>query len=267
MLRLAGVTYRYPGAAHASLHGVHLDLPAGQVTGLAGPAEAGKTTLCLVAGGLAPRVAGGTLGGEISLDGWDVRAWPMHRLIEQVVTGLQDPAGQLSLIAERVLDEVAFGPANLGLARDEVVARAEEALSALGIETLAHRDPRTLSGGQQQLVVLAGLFAMRPRYLVLDEPLAHLDAAGERLVLSALRRLADAGTGVLLVEQRVTALIEACDSVAIIARGNILARGPAVETLSDPTVAALGVDELPEARLRRQLLEAGLDPALLEAPA
>jgi energy-coupling factor transporter ATP-binding protein EcfA2 len=245
---------------------VDLDLPDGSVIGLAGAAETGKTTLCLVAGGLAPRVVGGHLVGDITLDGQDVSRWPMHRLAEQVVTGLQDPAGQLSHIADTVFDEVAFGPANLGLPTDQLAARAEEALERIGIGDLAARDPLLLSGGQQQLVVLAGLLAMRPRHLVLDEPVAHLDATGTRSVLQAIAAIAETGTAVLLAEQRTEALVAVCDRLAVMADGNVVADGPVDEVLAEPSTAALGVEEPADVRLRRLLTEAGLDPGLAEAP-
>lgn len=263
MLSLCGVSYRYPGARHEVLHAVDLELHPGTVTGLAGAAEAGKSTLCLVAGGLAPRVAGGTVNGEITIDGEDVRGWPMHRLAEWVVTGLQDPAAQLSLMAETVFEEVAFGPANLGLPRDEVIARSEQALERVGIEVLREHDPTRLSGGEQQLVLVAGLLAMRPRYLVLDEPVAHLDAAGARHVLEAIRAVAAAGTAVLVAEQRALAWA-ACDSVAVLGHGNIVATGSPDEVLAKPGIAALGIEEPAHVRLRRRLAQAGLDPALLE---
>lgn len=266
MLRLAGVSYRYPGAGHETLHAVDLELHPGTVTGLAGASEAGKSTLCLVAGGLAPRVAGGRLNGEITLDGQDIRAWPMYRLAEHVVTGLQDPGGQLSLIAETVFGEVAFGPANLGLPADEVAARADEALHLVGIEGLRERDPARLSGGQQQLVVLAGLLAMRPRYLVLDEPLAHLDPDWARLVLEAVRSIADTGTAVLMAEQRAVAWA-VCDAVAVLGHGNIVAIGPPQEVFANPTIATLGIEAPAEVRLRRRLAEAGIEPSLLDGVA
>lgn len=262
MLRLAGVSYRYPGAGHETLHAVDLELYPGTVTGLAGAEQAGKSTLCLVAGGLAPRVVGGTVNGEIDIDGQDTRDWPMHRLADLVVTGLQDPGGQLSLIAETVFGEVAFGPANLGLPYDEVVASAEEALRLVGIEHLRAHDPTRLSGGQQQLVVIAGLLAMRPRYLVLDEPVAHLDAASAKLVLTAIRAAATAGTAVLMAEQRPEAWT-ACDAVAVLGHGNILATGAPDEILSNPRITTLGIEEPAEVRLRRRLSEAGLDPELM----
>ena len=265
MLTLRDVSYRYAGAPRDCLHAVSLDVPAGHITGLVGPADAGKSTLCLIAGGLAPRVIGGRLIGEVRIDGEDVARWPMHRLAQYVTCGLQDPAGQLSLVADTVLDEVAFGPANLGLPREEIVERASTAMCQVGIGSLAGRDPRHLSGGQQQLVVLASLMAMQPRVLVLDEPVAHLDARGTREVLDAIVALAGAGTAVLLAEQRSSALASVADSLALVAGGNIVAQGTVHEVLEDPTTAALGVEPLPEQRLRTRLLAAGLDPTLLDS--
>ena len=264
MLSLEGVSYRYPGAGHETLHAVDLELHPGTVTGLAGAAEAGKSTLCLVAGGLAPRVVGGKVNGDIVIDGQDVSDWPMHRLAELVVTGLQDPGGQLSLIAETAFGEVAFGPANLGLPYDEVVERAEEALRLVGIERLREHDPARLSGGQQQLVVIAGLLAMRPRYLVLDEPVAHLDAASAQLVLAAIRAAARTGSAILVAEQRPEAWA-ACDSIAVVGHGNIVTTGTPDEILATPTITALGIEEPAEVRLRRRLAAAGLDPDLAES--
>ena len=264
MLRLAGVSYRYPGAGYETLHAIDLELQAGTVTGLAGAAEAGKSTLCLVAGGLAPRVTGGRLNGDITIDGRDVSAWPMHQLAEHVVTGLQDPGGQLSLIAETVFGEVAFGPANLGLSAGEVVSRTDRALRVVGIDGLRERDPAHLSGGQQQLVVLAGLLAMQPRYLVLDEPVAHLDPGWATLVLEAVRAIAAAGTAVLMAEQRAVAWA-VCDAVAILGHGNIVAVGSPQEVFANPTFATLGIEEPAEVRLRRRLAEAGLEPSLLDS--
>lgn len=264
MLSLRGVSYRYPGAKVESLHGVDLDLAEGTITGLVGPADAGKSTLCLVAGGLAPRVVGGRLVGQVGIDLEDVAGWPMHRLAEQVVTGMQEPTGQLTLIAESVAEEVAFGPANLGLPRDDVVTRTWTALEQVGAAELAERDPTALSGGQQQLVVLAGLLAMRARHLVLDEPLAHLDATAAGRVLTAVRAAADEGTAVMVAEQRIDELAAVCDTVAVMGAGNILAWGPTDEVLARPSLAPLGI-ETSQRRIERRLAEAGFDLEAMES--
>jgi energy-coupling factor transporter ATP-binding protein EcfA2 len=198
VLSLDGASYRHAGATTESLREVTLELRDGTLTGLVGSSGAGISTLCLVLGGLAPRVVGGQLSGQLRVDGHDATDWPMPRLVEDVVVGLGQPAAQLSMVAGTAFEEVAFGPANLGLARDLVVAQARTALERLGIADLAERDPATLSSGEQQRVVIAGLVAMRTRHLVLDGALAHLDPVGRAQALDVLRDLADDGAGVLL---------------------------------------------------------------------
>jgi energy-coupling factor transporter ATP-binding protein EcfA2 len=259
MLTLRGATYRYPGAAADSLQGVSLTLPEGSVMGIVGAAEAGLSTLCLVLGGLAPRVIGGQLRGSLLVDGRDVGDWPMHRLCGTVVLGVGRPAGQLSMVAESVYEEVAFGPANLGLPRAEVMARVDDAIDQVAIGNLASRDPRRLSGGEQQLVAMAGLLAMRAPHLVLDEPVAHLDARGREMVLSAIRAVAAAGTAVLVATRSSDVVSRCCSSVLVMAGGRLVAQGPAALVLADPATRALGVAEPAETRLRRLLAEAGLD--------
>ena len=264
-LELTGVGYRYAGARHPSLLDVDLVLPDATVVGLAGASESGKTTLCLVASGLAPRTVGGKVRGTIRLDGEDVDAWPMHRLAERIGIGFQNPGTQLSQVADTVFEEVAFGPMNLGLPRAEVVARTWDALEALRIGALAERDPRRLSGGQQQLVATAGLLAMRPTHLVLDEPTAQLDPAGTRLVADAIGRLAADGASILVAEQKTDLLAEVALRVVVLDGGRVVREGPTAEVLSDPSLPDLGVAPPAAVRLRRAGLAAGLDPARLGA--
>ena len=167
-----------------------------------GASEAGKTTLCLVASGLAPRTVGGTLTGRLLLDGADTAPLAMHELAGRIGIAFASPTTQLSGVAATVYEEVAFGPMNLGVPRSELIARTEEALAALRIESLADRDPARLSGGQQQLVAIAGLLALRPAHLVLDEPTAQLDPAGTAMVATALAGLAANGASILVAEQK-----------------------------------------------------------------
>lgn len=264
-LSLRGVGYRYAGAERAALLDIDLDLPDGAVVGLAGASESGKTTLCLVVSGLAPRTVGGRIRGTVSLDGEEVDGWPMHRLAERIGIGFQNPTTQLSGVATTVFEEVAFGPMNLGVPRDEVVGRTWDALGAMRIDGLAERDPARLSGGQQQLVAIAGLLAMRPEHLVLDEPTAQLDPAGTRLVGDAIQRLAAEGASILVAEQKTDLLGSVADSVVVLAQGRIALHGAADRVLSDPRLAELGVPEPSPVRLRRAVADAGLAPARVEA--
>jgi len=262
-IALTGVGYRYAGATKPALLDVDLELPDGEVVGLAGASEAGKTTLCLVVSGLAPRTVGGQIRGRITLEGEDVDAWPMHRLSQRVGIGFQNPSTQLSLVCDTVFEEVAFGPMNLGMPRDEVVARTWAALETLGIDGLVERDPRRLSGGQQQLVAIAGLLALRPEHLVLDEPTAQLDPAGTQLVADAVARLGANGASILVAEQKTDLLAAICSRVVVLEGGRIAIQGAAAEVLADPTLLELDVPEPSEVRLRRTAESAGIDPARL----
>jgi energy-coupling factor transport system ATP-binding protein len=262
---LRGVGYRYAGAQAAALLDVDLDLPDGAVLGVAGASESGKTTLCLVVSGLAPRTVGGRIRGTIALDGEDVDTWPMHRLAARIGIGFQNPSTQLSQVATTVFEEVAFGPMNLGVPRDEVTERTWESLAAMRIDGLAERDPARLSGGQQQLVAMAGLLAMRPEHLVLDEPTAQLDPAGTRLVGDAIQRLAADGASILVTEQKTDLLAAVADRVVVLDGGRIVLGGEAEAVLSDPRLAELGVPEPSGVRLRRAVSAAGVAGGAVEA--
>ena len=264
-LELAGVGYRYPAADTPTLLNIDLLLPNATVVGLVGASESGKTTLCLVASGLAPRTVGGRIRGTVRLDGEDVDAWPMHRLAERIGIGFQNPVTQLSQVADTVFEEVAFGPMNVGLPRDEIVERTWNALDALRIAELAERDPRRLSGGQQQLVATAGLLAMHPMHLVLDEPTAQLDPAGTRLVADAIGRLASDGASILVAEQKTDLLAELASRVVVLDAGRVVRDGPAGDVLADPTLIDRGVAPPSAVRLLRAAEAAGIDREQLGA--
>jgi energy-coupling factor transporter ATP-binding protein EcfA2 len=265
MLELVQVTYRYAGAAGPSVQGIDLRIAEGEVVGLCGPSESGKTTVCLVASGLAPRAIRGSLQGRLVIDGADVSGRPMHELVSRVGICFQDPMTQLSGVSGTVYEEVAFGPMNLALPREEIVARTEEALAALRITDLAPRDPTRLSGGQMQLVAIAGVLAMRPAHLVLDEPTAELDPAGSALVGDAIRRLAGEGRPILIAEQRTDLLAQVCDRVVLLGEGRVVLEGSTAEILADPRLRELGVPEPSAVRLRRRVVEAGLDARRIDA--
>ena len=265
ILTLSGVEYRYPAAVAPSLDGVDLVVGPGEVVGLVGPNEAGKTTLCLVASGLAPVAIGGRLVGTVEIDGARTIDLRPHELAQRVGILFQNAATQLSGTVPTVWEEIAFGPRNIGLPRDEIGVRVERSLELLRIAPLAPRDPNRLSGGQAQLVALASVLALGPRALVLDEPTSQLDPEGTRLVGEAIRRIvADTGAGVLVVEHK-TGLLEAiCDRVIVLSAGRSVAGGTADEVLGDPGLVTLGVDPPPGVRLRRAIAGAELPPTVVD---
>ncbi len=135
----------------------------------------------------------------------------------------------------------------------------------MAIDVLAEREPQRLSGGQQQLVAMAGLLAMRPEHLVLDEPTAQLDPAGTRMVADAIARLAANGASILVAEQKTDLLAEVASTVVVLAEGRVALHGTAGTVLSDPRLVELGVPEPSAVRLRRMAAAAGVGTARLEA--
>ena len=262
-LSVEGVGYRYAGARAPSLLDLDLEVADGEIVGVAGASEAGKTTLCLVLSGLAPRTIGGQVRGTVRLDGEVVDDWPMHRLSEHVGIGFQSPTNQLSQVARTVFEEVAFGPMNLGMPRDDVVDRTWVALDLLRIADLAARDPLRLSGGQQQLVAMAGLLALRPKHLILDEPTAQLDPEGTRLVGEAIGALAAAGTSIVIAEQKTDLLAAVCSRALVLDAGRVALVGEAKGVLANERLAELGVAEPASVRLPRLAAAGGVEDAPL----
>jgi energy-coupling factor transporter ATP-binding protein EcfA2 len=263
MLDLRGVGYRYAGYATPVLHDIDLTLADGEIVGVVGANESGKSTLSLVASGLAPGSIGGGLIGTLTIDGEDMAGRPLHEFSTRVGIGFQNPATQLSGVTGSVFEEVALGPMNLGLRARETVERTNAALATLGIEPLAEREPRRLSGGQAQLVVIASLLAMRPAHLVLDEPTAQLDPEGTRLVGEALRELAATGTALLIVEHKTDLLDGLCSRILVLDAGRIVLDGPADHVLADPRLDDWGVEPPSRIRLSRALTMRELDPAVI----
>jgi energy-coupling factor transport system ATP-binding protein len=271
-VQMRGATYAYAGTKATVLEGVDLDVEPGRVVAVVGPNESGKSTLCLVAAGLAPAAIGGRLSGSVVLDGQESATLKPYEAAQRCGILFQNPATQLSGTSATVWEELAFGPRNLGLSIDEVAERVEEAMTTLQIGGLAERDPHRLSGGQAQLVALASVVALRPSMLVLDEPTSQLDPAGTRLVGDALARLAASGTAILLVEHKTGLVERVADQVVLLVGGRIETVGPAAMVLADQRIDEFGVDPPPSARITRALAAAGhadrlagLDLAALEA--
>lgn len=258
-LTMRNVGYRYAGAAAPSLLDIELELEPGSVLGVVGANGAGKSTLCLVVSGLAPTTIGGELTGVLAVDGESTAGDAAHELAQRRGILFQNPATQLSGTSSTVWEEVAFGPRNLGLDLADIVERVEEALAALGIEQLGARDPSRLSGGQAQLVALAGVLAMRPAYLVLDEPTSQLDPTGTELVAAAIVAVARARrSAVLLVEHKTDLLVQICSRVAVMDAGRIVHAGYGRDVLADERLEGWGVEPPSAVRLARAAARDGV---------
>jgi energy-coupling factor transporter ATP-binding protein EcfA2 len=201
VLVVEGLAFRYRDRDAQAIQDITLELDRGQLLLVAGSSGCGKTTLIRAINGLVPRSYKGELTGTVRLSGEETVGLSLAQISHQVGTLLQDPERQI--LGSRVLNEVAFGLENLGLPRDDIRTRAEAALERLGISHLAERETHLLSGGEKQKVAMAGVLAMEPSLLLLDEPLASLDPASAQEALGMIRDLVDGGMSVMLVEHRV----------------------------------------------------------------
>jgi energy-coupling factor transport system ATP-binding protein len=173
-------SYRNGNAVLAALRNISLDVHPGETVAVLGANGSGKSTLARLANGLLLPEAG-----TVTVDGCGTDDESRTQEIrERIAIVLQHPDDQI--VATTVEDDVAFGPENLGLSRDEIRRRVDEALLSVGLVGLERREPHLLSGGQKQRLAIAGALAMQPRYLVLDEPTSMLDPEGRRDVAAII---------------------------------------------------------------------------------
>ena len=200
-LVIENLSFKYRTRPELAIENISFELRPGEILLIAGSSGCGKTTLARCINGLIPRSYRGERQGKVLLHGKDVSEMPIAEVSQTVGTLLQDPERQI--VASNVYNEIAFGPENLGLPREEVIQRVEGALKRLGIEHLREQQTFDLSGGEKQKVALAGLLALNPSILLLDEPLASLDPASSYEALEVFRGLADEGKTIILIEHRV----------------------------------------------------------------
>jgi cobalt/nickel transport system ATP-binding protein len=257
ILEARGLSFDYPGGRPA-LNGLNLVAGGGRKLAILGANGAGKTTLLLhLNGTLKPKA------GEIWLDGeaMGYSRSQLNRWRRQVGLVVQDPDDQL--FAQSVAADVSFGPLNLGLGKDEAKSRVDWALESLRIADLAGLPPQALSHGQKKRAAIAGLVAMRPKILLLDEPAAGLDAHSVAHLLSVLDKLVEAGGSLIFSTHDADLALAWADEVALFHEGRVLKQGGAAEILCDADLLKSALLKLPwAAAMGLALKRSGkLDPA------
>lgn len=240
LVEVDGLSFRYRRASEFALRDISLVVEPGSVTLVAGPSGCGKSTLIRALNGLVPHSYPGELHGEVRVRGRSTRELRLRDIARTVGTVLQDPARQI--VGATVEAELAFGPENLALPPAEIRRRLQAVTTRVGIEHLVGRETAALSGGERQLVAVAGILMMEPEVLVLDEPLANLDPATADRLIEILRRLARDGRAIVIVEHRVEeALALEPDRVLYLDAGRAIYEGPVRGFLSvaDPTAVKL----------------------------
>lgn len=231
MISLLDVSFSYGG--RRALDHVTLNIEKGEHIAIIGRNASGKTTLAMAMNALIT-----PLEGDCAVDGVSTKADPMfaRRAVGMV---FQDPESQA--VARRVWDDIAFGPLNLGLQEDEVNRRAMGSLCLVGLGEQAKSDVSCLSGGQKQLLAIAGILAMEPSYVIFDEPTALLDGTGCRLVREAMASMKKSGISIIIITHDIEEALQA-ERIVALHNGQIIAdTTPAVLFSDEELMARIGI--------------------------
>ena len=227
---MENVTWTYSGAKEPAIKNVNLKVSRGEILIITGPSGAGKTTLCRCLNGLIPHFFRGELQGNIWVSGLSVRDYDTPVLSGKVGLCFDNPSNQL--FCTSVLEELAFGPENYCLPREEIRARVDYALDFSRLHGYEMKSPHSLSGGQQQACAIAAIAAMHPEILALDEPTSNLDPYGTELVFQRINDIVrkEAKT-MVIVEHKLDEILPLADRLVVMSRGEIVSDGPPLRVL------------------------------------
>jgi energy-coupling factor transport system ATP-binding protein len=217
-LEARNLAYRYPGSERKILDGADLAVKRGEVLAIVGLSGCGKSTLCYCLCGIIPHIYQGYMEGDVLIDGVSASGMKLPEIVTKLGIVFQDPDTQL--FSPTVEDEIAFGPENLCIERDEIGLRIESSISQVGMENHRLDSPNHLSGGQKQLVALASVLSLKPEILILDEAMAQIDAEGRKLIKKTIRSLKETGKTLVLVEHDMENL-DIADRILVLKDGKL----------------------------------------------
>lgn len=240
-----------------ALKDVSLSIQDGEFVGIIGHTGSGKSTLITHLNGLERSEPG-----VVFVNGVDLGEKGTDLIAIRRVVGLVFQYPEYQLFEETVAKDVAFGPANLGLDAQEIARRVDIALKQVGLDpaVVSDRSPFELSGGQKRRVAIAGVLAMQPAVLILDEPAAGLDPAGRREMFDLIRGIHDSGVTVVMVSHSMDDVGRLCDRLFVLNRGEIAYSGtPAEVFVHESELHTIGLDVPEGAKLARRLRDMGFD--------
>ncbi len=256
IIEVRGFSFRYRGSSTPALRNVHFEAEEGDVILVTGPTGSGKSTLLRALNGLIPDFYEGEAHGVVKVGGRDVLSLRPNRVATFVGSVFQSPEDQI--IARTVRRDVAFGLENLGWERGAIAQRVGQSLEAVGMGELGDRPTSSLSGGQKQRLALAGVLAMRPQVLLLDEPASELDPVGRRDILGTLERLVrKRRRAMIITDHRIGDLVGFVDRIVVLHQGQVACEGAPRKVMSRPELEEWGVEVPPAVRAWRRLKRLG----------
>jgi len=220
-VKVSGLTYAYEKAPEPALQDVSLEVAPGSFVAVMGETGAGKTTLLMALNGLVPQFTEGSFSGVVEVSGYSTARVPVQNLVREVGLVLQDPETQIFGLT--VWEDAAFGPSNFGLPIEEIRVRVGDALGQVGLSGYDARRTEFLSGGEKQRLATAGVLAIGPRILVLDEPTSELDPEGRDALFRVLERLRkERGITVVVAEHESEKVLEYAERVCVLQGGRVV---------------------------------------------
>jgi energy-coupling factor transport system ATP-binding protein len=235
-------SFRYIYQKGKALEDITLEIESGSVIGILGSAGAGKSTLVKALNGLVPSVDIGYQDGDVIVEGLNTRDYEVNHMARHVCLVLQNP--EIQIFLTRVRDDIAFGPANLGIPRKEVFERVDKALEDTELVSMADRNPNDLSGGEQQALAIAGVLAMEPTVMAFDEPISMLDPIGKEHVMYLIRQVTEIRKTTSVTTESgadIEAIAEGVDEIILLDDGKLIMRGTPHEVLVSDAIYKTGV--------------------------
>ena len=223
-IEIKDLTYCYPKETKPVLKHINLQLNKGEILFVVGESGSGKSTLGKCISGAVPNFYGGTIQGNVSIDGQDIIEMHHNKRAREVTMVFQDPESQL--IMNKVYREIAFGLENVGISNTEMKKRIWEAMQFSNILDIANREINTLSGGQKQRVAITSAIAYLPNCIILDEPTSQLDPSSAEDVIALIKKINDElGITIIIIEQRIDKWFDIADKILLLSKGEIAFAG------------------------------------------
>ena len=241
-IRIENLKYRYPHTKKLALDGITCEIKQGEFIGVIGRNGSGKSTFCQALTGLVPNFYRGAYGGKVFIDNIKVDTVGVEEICQKVGLVFQNPFNQVTGAKLTVYEEIAFGLENLGIPRDEMIRRVDEAMELLDIAKYKDRHPFDLSGGQLQRMAIASIIAMQPEVIILDEPTSQLDPQGSEEVFQAVQKLSKKGITIIMVEHKIEKIAAYSDRVILLDEGKLIDMDTPQKIFSKENLHEYGVE-------------------------